>query len=556
MIRVFGQTDKTYLSNGDVVLRPIKAKVTKKDNGDYYLDLETDLTYVDYLVEGNIIVANTPTGDQAFRIDNVVKNKNKLVSKCWHVFYDSKNYLIADSFVENKDCNDALNHLNNATEPVSEFTVSSNVTTVDSFRCVRKSLYEAIQTVLERWGGHLIRNNFDIEVRSSIGQDNGIIVQYKKNLKEITCQENWDNVVTKILPVGKDGLLLNALNPSASIYIESATQYDLPYTKTVTFAQDDIEQENYATETAYTQALVDDLEAQATEYLSQNCVPQINYTLKANLDRVTDIGDIIQVIDERLGVNMTTNVIGFVYDCIFEKYSEVEFGNFTQTLSGLVSTITGNIDRTVGNQIIEATTSVNNQIGEKVANPAKKDYDVGEYVVYNDTFCKVVSPIAQGSNFSIGTNLSVSTVGDELEIIQSGMIDKIYPVGSIYVSVNSTSPATLFGGEWEQIKDTFLLACGDSYENGETGGEAEHTLTVDEIPAHSHGLEYSTDNGTTYADATIGKDGATTGASNFGGSQSIEALASYQARIKETGGGQAHNNMPPYLAVYTWQRIS
>lgn len=362
MIKVFRQTDTSFVSNGDVVLSPLKAKVHKKDNSDYYLDLETGLEYIDYFVEGNIVVANTPTGDQAFRIGNVTKTKSKLVSKCYHVFYDSKNYLIADSYVVDKNCNDALDHLNSATEPQSEFTTISDVATVDSYRCVRNSLYEAVQTVIERWGGHLVRDNFSIGIRANIGVDNGIIVQYKKNLKDITCQENWDNVVTKILPVGKDGLLLNAIDPNAEIYLTSSIQYALPYTKTITFSQDEINQEDYPSEQAYTQALVNDLMVQAIEYLEQNSVPKINYTLKANLDKVTDIGDTVEVIDDRLGVNMMTNVIGFVYDCIFEQYTEVEFGNFTNTLSGLVGNITASVNKDVSDQVQGISSSINEQL--------------------------------------------------------------------------------------------------------------------------------------------------------------------------------------------------
>lgn len=350
MIKVFGQTDTSFVSNGDIVLSPLKAKVVKKDNGDYYLDLETGLEYVDYFTEGRIVVANTPTGDQAFRIGNVTKTKSKIVSKCYHVFYDSRNYLIADSYVVNKNCNDALYHLNHSTEPQTEFTTLSDVSTVNSYRCVRKSLYEAIQEVIERWGGHLVRDNFSIAILTDIGQDNGIIVQYKKNLKDISCQENWNNVVTKLLPVGKDGILLNAVNPSASIYVTSSTQYSLPYTKTVSFAQDDINEEDYPTETAYKTALVNDLLAQATAYVDENCLPQVNYTLKANLDRVTDIGDTIEVIDDRLGVHMMTHVIGFEYDCIFEKYTSVEFGNFANSLSGLVGTLTANTEKVATEQ--------------------------------------------------------------------------------------------------------------------------------------------------------------------------------------------------------------
>lgn len=364
MIKVFSQTDTSFASNGDVVLKPLKAKVHKKDNADYYLDLETGLEYVDSFVEGNIVVAPTPQGDQAFRIGNVQKTKSKLTSKCNHVFYDSKNYLIADSYVVDKTCNDALDHLNSATEPQSEFTTISDVGTVDSYRCVRKSLYEAIMTVISRWGGHLVRDNFQIEIRASIGQDNGVTVQYKKNLKDITCVENWDNVVTKLLPVGKDGILLNALDSSASIYVTSEIQYDLPYTKTVSFTQDDINQEDYASEQAYQQALVDDLMMQAITYLETNSVPQVNYTLKANLEKITDVGDTVEVIDERLGINMMTNVIAYDYDCILGQYTEIEFGNFKNTLSGLVGNITASVSQAVDNQVQGISASMNEQLQE------------------------------------------------------------------------------------------------------------------------------------------------------------------------------------------------
>lgn len=359
MIKVFGSTDKSFLSNGDVVLRPLKAKVHKEDNGDYYLDLETGLDYVDYLVEGNIVVANTPQGNQAFRITNPQKTKSKITVKAWHVFYDSENYLIADSYVVDKTCNDALDHLNSATEPKSEFTTLSDVGTSNSYRCVRNSLYEAIQTVIERWGGHLVRDNFNVEIRTEIGQDNGVTVRYKKNLKDITCEENWDLVVTKLLPVGKDGILLNEIDNTVSLYVESEIQYDIPYTKTVSFSQDHIIEEEYASEELYKQALVDDLREQALEYVDTNSVPQVNYTMKANLEKITDIGDTVEVIDDRLGIDLLTNVIAFDYDCILERYTEIEFGNFKNTLSGLVSNITSSVDKAVDDKVQVATVVIN-----------------------------------------------------------------------------------------------------------------------------------------------------------------------------------------------------
>lgn len=359
MIKLFDTTDKLFSSNGDKVIIPVSAKVTKQDNGDFYLEMVTDLSYIDDLTANKILVAPTPQGAQAFRIsDTIDKTKNKISLKAYHVFYDSENYLIEDSYVVEKNCNDALDHLNSATSDLSPFTTLSNITSINSYRCVRKSLYEAINVVLERWGGHLVRDNFTIQIKDEIGENNGVVVRYGKNLKEITCEENWTEVVTKLMPVGTDGLLL------PEKYVESDTQYDIPYTKTVSFnqdiSQDDYKDENgVVDEEAYEEALIVDLRNQAQNYVNENCIPKVNYTLKANLEKISDIGDEIQVLDERLGIEITTNLISYVYDCILGKYVELEFGNFKKTLNNLISSITQNTQQQIedNNQIIKVTLS-------------------------------------------------------------------------------------------------------------------------------------------------------------------------------------------------------
>lgn len=359
MIRLFSSDDKTFTTNGDIAIKPLKAKVHKEDNGSFYLDLETSLDYVDDLTANRIVVANTPQGSQAFRVANVEQTRKKISAKCHHVFYDSNNYLIADSYVVDKNCNDALDHLNNATDNTSPFTTVSDVTRINSFRCVRKSLYEAIQTVIERWGGHLVRDNYTIAIRNAIGKDNGVVVRYAKNLKEINCEYNWDNVVTKLMPVGKDGLLLDEK------YVYSNTQYDIPYTKCVSFEQNGIEEDDYKdaegnlNEVSYNNALMNDLRTQAQDYVNENCKPSVNYKLKANLEKITDVGDTIVVKDERLGLDITTNVIAYDYDCILERYIELEFGNFKQKLSNLVDSITSSTQQTIqeNNKVIKVTLS-------------------------------------------------------------------------------------------------------------------------------------------------------------------------------------------------------
>lgn len=397
MIKLFGITDRDFVSNGDLVINAKKAIVHKEDNGSFYLELETDDLYADYLTEGRIIIANTPQGDQAFRVTNPSMGKHRIKMKAYHVFYDSENYLIKDSNVVNKNCNDALDHLNMATDTESPFTTISDVNTIKSFRCVRKSLYEAIQTVLERWGGHLVRDNFNIGIRDVIGTDNGVTIRYAKNLQEIVKKENWDYVVTKMLPTGKDGIMLNSLDATIDPYVYSTLIYDIPYTKTVSFSQDAIEEDNYKDSagnldvTAYKQALITNLREQAQIYIETNSVPEINYTLKANPEKLTDIGDTIEVIDEDLGINLFTNVIKYKYDCILGRYTEIEFGNFQKSLSSLMSDVTSTANQAATN----ATESVRVTLSNELQQATNKIWNTlgNSYVIYEGDKILVVDSL-------------------------------------------------------------------------------------------------------------------------------------------------------------------
>ena len=360
MLKVFSSTDKIFSSNGDAVINGARAIVHKEDNGDYSVNLDCSLDYIDYVKSKNILVAPTPTGYQGFRIENVETTRTKIKALCKHLYYDSDNYLIADSYVVDKNCNDALDHLNNATDTPSPFTTLSDIMTINSYRCVRKSLNEAITTVIERWGGHLVRDNYNIQVRETIGADNGVTIQYKKNLKEISVTYDWSNVCTKLLPVGKDGFLLD------SLYVYSEIQYDLPYTKTVSFEQD-IDAADYPTEAAYMEALRDDLTAQAVKYLESSQYPSVTYTLSANMDKITDIGDTVVVYDERLGVNITTHVIAYDYDAVLGEYTSITFGTVTKGLSNLLTSVSQEINKEVVISSQAMRVTLNNALAESEA---------------------------------------------------------------------------------------------------------------------------------------------------------------------------------------------
>lgn len=116
----------------------------------------------------------------------------------------------------------------------------------------------------------------------------------------------------------------------------------------------------------------------------------------------------------------------------------------------------------------------------------------------------------------------------------------MYPVGSIYMSVNSTNPSTLFGGTWQRIQGRFLFAADSKHAAGSTGGEETHKLTVEEMPSHSHTIEgYSFYN---YDREEI----PFTGMRDHPASQNTSSA----------GGDKPHNNMPPYLSVHMWKRTA
>lgn len=156
------------------------------------------------------------------------------------------------------------------------------------------------------------------------------------------------------------------------------------------------------------------------------------------------------------------------------------------------------------------------------------------------------SRTVNGKALSANITLAASDIKYSDGTTVQNTLQKVYPVGAIYISTVSTSPKTLFGfGTWTQITDRFLLAAGSTYKAGATGGSATHTLTVNQIPAHQHAtMEYQS-----------GRTG-TSGGSADGIQWSTALTGTWKLSTGKTGGGAAHNNMPPYLVVYAWKRTA
>lgn len=156
--------------------------------------------------------------------------------------------------------------------------------------------------------------------------------------------------------------------------------------------------------------------------------------------------------------------------------------------------------------------------------------------------------------------LAIAANAEAIQTLESGiqlgsisitqLLLMAYPIGSIYSSTAATSPADLFGGTWERIKGAFIWGIEDGEQAGITGGEKTHTLTTNEMPSHAHApnnwVQVMSPGGNA---GTIGQTGTKTGSyKDFVSAQNYNSSA--------VGGGQPHNNMPPYYGAYVWRRTA
>ena len=364
MIRIFGYSEATSdleTLNGDVIVDPLKAIVHKYENGDYYLELEASSAYSEYFEEGRIVVADIPNASREyFRIGNVIKGNGKCKSKCYHVFYDfkkvvgvfsgSQTYWYLTTFY------DALYRANQNNDWMissnERFTVLDYTVTGETdfsqeeinYRAI--TMYDFIQDLLKKHDGYLVINkrNFGIS-RIRPTRDNGVTIRYGKNLKSMTKEEDWSEVINDLqaYTTARDMQEEYILNPFPSWHhrIYSGVQR----------FNNSLNPDNYPTSQAYSQARRDALNSMANAYLEEHKYPKIKYTLDAYLGEmpdgameIQDLGDQLEVIDESLGINVTAYVLGYDLDLLTKRFTRVEFGNYTTSMKGYNAKINDQIN--------------------------------------------------------------------------------------------------------------------------------------------------------------------------------------------------------------------
>lgn len=344
MINIYDKKETSFINNGIAILNECnECKVIEKLNNEYELVLSYPLgsNKASYIQSFNVIKAD----GQLFRIYNIDKDSKTgiIIANARHIFYDLLNYIVEDKKAVDKTCQEALEIIIEELELKKIFTVKSDIKKVATQYMVRKNGVESVFLIVNEWQGELSRDNFNVKINSSKGQDKGVYIKYGKNIIGITEKINSDNVATWIYPVGTNGITLPEkyiLNP----VWENSEYPNFALRKKVEFKSADSE---------------GILRIEAQKYLEANSMPEVNYKVDFILLGKTteyknykvleqvEVGDIVTVKHGILGIDIKVKVIGIERDILNGKNTKVELGQPLSTLDQYIAEISRNNDQII-----------------------------------------------------------------------------------------------------------------------------------------------------------------------------------------------------------------
>ena len=367
-IILYESTETIFTHNGIRVLKPLQCTINR-NLVDYTYDLDMvypidDTGYWKDIFEDRIIKAN----GQLFRIVHTDKSviDNTITIYAKHIFFDLQKNFIEDTNVTVKNGNIALAQLLSATSFEHDFTGYSDIAEQNNFRCVRKNVLDALlgdqdTSFINRWGGEFDADNFNIKIVNQVGSDKGYKIKYGRNLTGLNFRTDYTNIITRIRPVGFDGIDLGDNN-----YVDSPNinNYSMPIIREMKYEHVkwsgspnyEAPSENDEDDNS---VIFDDLELARAELrrlasleFTENEVdlPEINcevnfielsnteeYAQFRNLEKIS-LGDIVTIEHKPLDINIKARCVSYVYNCLKQQYESIEIGHcqknfFKETLN-------------------------------------------------------------------------------------------------------------------------------------------------------------------------------------------------------------------------------
>lgn len=374
LISLYDEFETDFNHIGTPLKDVISAKVVEEANGMFELELEYPRDKVKELVEGNIIKCNTHRGKQLFRIYRPVKTLKGIKVYARHITYDLLDNFIEDIRPTQTAGNNAIQSILNNTQYPHSFEGSSDIDNTATAYYIRKNPIQALigsedNSFVNRWGGEIVRDNFDIRMKAQGGMDRGYEIRLGKNLVGIEEDIDTTEVVTRLYPTTVINQVVHSL-PEKYIDSPLINKYRNPIVREtrINLSQSEDEEEQKV-----------DME-EVYELMRQHCYdlysihnidkPSVNYKVDFVELRKTEqykdlqlleqinLYDIVNVNVSELNINVDTKVIKVKYDVLKDKYEKLELGNFKNNLASQSSETKKYID----NQISDTKSTMQDAI--------------------------------------------------------------------------------------------------------------------------------------------------------------------------------------------------
>ncbi|MFJ7558524.1 phage tail spike protein [Bacillus thuringiensis] len=354
------ETDFTHNGIGALDKNIYNATVEEELNGLFLFSFSYPLFAPRGLeIEGmSIIKVPTPDGEQLFRVAAPKVSMGEITAQCYHIFYDLTENLIEDIFAETTNGNGAMNRMSAGCQYKHPFQFYSDVPKIASARIVRKNPVEALldssqdNSFVNRWGGELKRDNFDVKMLLNRGMDRGVVIRHKKDLLGYEGNVDWKSPITRIMPQGFDGLFL----PEKYVDSPLINKYPHPKIRVVEFkhikaaiGENADDEDAVPLEEAYRllrQAAKDMFAIQKVDQ------PKANYNVKfqelSQTEEYKDykhlqsvyMADTVTVEHQEDGIDIKAKVIAYKYDPIKKEYLDITIGNFKESFTD----VSGRVD--------------------------------------------------------------------------------------------------------------------------------------------------------------------------------------------------------------------
>lgn len=365
-IRIYAQNAESFSAGGGSPLTPRRCEITANLNSDWTLTsehpLDSDGMYK-LIQSGAVLRVPAFNGSQLYRIITADRTDSGITATAEPIFMDAlHDVFLLDSRPTNLSGQAALDYLMSGTK----FSGQSDILNLNTAYYVRKNLIEALNgedenAFTQRWGGEILFDNYKVIINQSAGRDKGVVVKYGRNLTGITETVDRSSLITRIIPVGYDGIMLSGSAP----WVDSPliNSYPIIYNSVIEYSDvkvkenpDDPDEDGFAT---MAEAQAELRRLAALEYSENNVDKElvsmdvdlillqntVEYAEFKNLEDVS-LGDTVTCRHAKLGIDVSAKVVSLTWDCITGRVTAVTLGNFKQNY---FSSNTNRVDQALGN---------------------------------------------------------------------------------------------------------------------------------------------------------------------------------------------------------------